>query len=88
MTRITGVSADRAGPFVKLAYFFTRRRFARLTGRETKRMNERLIERSGWCLISNACSSASDGRRIWRMLGVSCILCDDRCHSERIYLWE
>lgn len=35
MTRIAGVSARQAGPLVKLAYFFTRRQIARLTGRET-----------------------------------------------------
>jgi 4-carboxymuconolactone decarboxylase len=44
MTRIAGVSARDAGPRVKLAYFFTRRQFARLTGRETKHMTERMIE--------------------------------------------
>ncbi len=42
MTRIKGVSAREAGPFVKLAYFFTRRQIARLTGRETARMIEPL----------------------------------------------
>ena len=44
MTRIVGISAREAGPLVRLAYFFTRRGFARLTGRETKLMNERMIE--------------------------------------------
>jgi 4-carboxymuconolactone decarboxylase len=44
MTRIAGVSAREAGLQVKLAYFFTRRQFARLTGRETGRMSERIIE--------------------------------------------
>jgi 4-carboxymuconolactone decarboxylase len=42
MTRIEGVSAREAGPLVKLAYFFTRRQIARLTGRETERMIEPL----------------------------------------------
>ena len=42
MARITGVSAREAGPFVKLAYFFTRRGIARFTGRETERMIEPL----------------------------------------------
>src|SRR5438270_5725554 len=42
MTRIVGVSAREAGPLVKLAYFFTRRQIARLTGRETERMIEPL----------------------------------------------
>jgi hypothetical protein len=42
MTRIAGVSAREAGPLVKLAYFFTRRQIARLTGRETERMIEPL----------------------------------------------
>jgi AhpD family alkylhydroperoxidase len=44
MTRIAGVSAREAGPLVKLAYFFTRRHYMRLTGRETKFINERMIE--------------------------------------------
>ncbi len=44
MTRIAGVSAREAGLRVKLAYFFTRRQFARLTGRETEGMTERMIE--------------------------------------------
>ncbi len=42
MTRVEGVSAREAGPFVKLAYFFTRRGIAQLTGRETERMIEPL----------------------------------------------
>ena len=42
MTRMAGVSARAAGPMVKLAYFFTRRQIARLTGRETARMIEPL----------------------------------------------
>ena len=44
MTRIPGVSARQAGPLVKLTYFFMRRQFARLTGRETRLTNERMIE--------------------------------------------
>jgi AhpD family alkylhydroperoxidase len=44
MTRISGVSARQAGPFVKLAYFFMRRNFTRLTGRESRLMDERMIE--------------------------------------------
>ena len=42
MARIAGVPAREAGRLVKLAYFFTRRQFARLTGRETERMTERM----------------------------------------------
>ena len=42
MARIAGVSARDAGPYVKLAYFFTRRSIARLTGRETESMIEPL----------------------------------------------
>ena len=42
MTRIAGVSARDAGLRVKLAYFFTRRSIARLTGREPERMIEPL----------------------------------------------
>jgi AhpD family alkylhydroperoxidase len=38
--RIAGVSVHEAGPFVKIAYFFTRRSIARLTGREIERMIE------------------------------------------------
>ncbi len=44
MTRIAGVSRRNAGLFVKLAYFFTRRQLARLTGREA---TERMIEPLG-----------------------------------------
>jgi AhpD family alkylhydroperoxidase len=44
MARIAGVSAREAGLRVKLAYFFTRRQFARLTGREPDLMTERMIE--------------------------------------------
>ncbi len=32
MARIKGVSARDAGPYVRVAYFFTRRSIARLTG--------------------------------------------------------
>src|SRR5260370_2007340 len=42
MTRIAGISAREGGPLVKLAYFFTRRQIARLTGRETEHMIEPL----------------------------------------------
>ena len=42
MARIAGVPAREAGRLVKLAYFFTRRQFARLTGRETERETERM----------------------------------------------
>ncbi len=42
MARIAGASARDAGPYVKLAYFFTRRALAKLTGRETARMIEPL----------------------------------------------
>jgi AhpD family alkylhydroperoxidase len=42
MARIAGVSAREAGPYVKLAYFFTRRSLAKLTGRETEHMIEPL----------------------------------------------
>jgi 4-carboxymuconolactone decarboxylase len=38
MTRIAEVSPGAAGPLVKLAYFFTRRSLARLTGRNPGRM--------------------------------------------------
>ena len=44
MTRIAGVSAGEAGPLVKIAYFFTRRHYKRLTGRETRDINESMIE--------------------------------------------
>lgn len=40
MTRVAGVSARDAGPYVKLAYRFTRRGIARLTGREPEGMIE------------------------------------------------
>lgn len=42
MSRIAGVSARNAGLSVKLAYFFTRRQFSRLTGRATERSLEPL----------------------------------------------
>ena len=42
MARIAGVSAREAGPYVKLAYFFTRRSLAKLTGCETEHMIEPL----------------------------------------------
>lgn len=42
MARIEGVSTSKAGLYVKLAYHFTRRSLARLTGRKTKRMIEPL----------------------------------------------
>ncbi|WP_242394271.1 carboxymuconolactone decarboxylase family protein [Anaeromyxobacter oryzisoli] len=42
MARIAGVSGREAGPLVKLAYVFTRRQLARLTGREPERMIEPL----------------------------------------------
>ncbi len=42
MARIAGVSAREAGLFVKLAFFFTRREIARLTGRNAERMVEPL----------------------------------------------
>jgi AhpD family alkylhydroperoxidase len=42
MTRIAGVSAREAGPYVKLAYRFTRRSLKQLTGREPERMIEPL----------------------------------------------
>src|SRR5437879_3142495 len=44
MTRIAGVSAHDAGPRVKLAYFFTRRQFMRLTGHGTEHMTDQMIE--------------------------------------------
>jgi AhpD family alkylhydroperoxidase len=40
MTRIEGVSADQAGPFLKVAYRFARRQIGRLTGRSPERMIE------------------------------------------------
>ena len=42
MARINGVSPAQAGPYVKVAYYFTRRSIAKLTGRETERMIEPL----------------------------------------------
>jgi AhpD family alkylhydroperoxidase len=42
MARITGVPTRRAGLGVKLAYFFTWRQLAKLTGRTTERMIEPL----------------------------------------------
>jgi hypothetical protein len=42
MARIEGVSASKAGLYVKLAYHFTRRGLARLAGRKTERMIEPL----------------------------------------------
>ncbi|HLY28167.1 MAG TPA: carboxymuconolactone decarboxylase family protein [Aggregatilineales bacterium] len=44
VSRIEGVSDNHAGLYVKLAYFFTRRQFARLTGRDTRHMSERILE--------------------------------------------
>jgi AhpD family alkylhydroperoxidase len=44
MTRISGVSAREAGLLVKLAYFFMQRKFTQLAGRETRLMDERMIE--------------------------------------------
>ena len=42
MARIKGVSSAQAGLYVKIAYHFTRRSIAKLTGRETERMIEPL----------------------------------------------
>jgi alkylhydroperoxidase family enzyme len=42
MARIAGIPAAAAGPRVKLVYFFTRRHFARLTGRTPERAVEPL----------------------------------------------
>lgn len=42
MARIAGVSARGGGLRVRLAYFFTRRKIAQLTGREPERMIEPL----------------------------------------------
>jgi AhpD family alkylhydroperoxidase len=44
MARIAGVSARQAGPLVKFTYFFMHRHFTRLMGRETKLMDDRMIE--------------------------------------------
>lgn len=41
MARINGVSSARAGPYVKIAYRFTRRSIGKLTGRETKKPGTR-----------------------------------------------
>ena len=40
MARIKGVSSAQAGLYVKIAYHFTRRHIAKLTGRQTERMIE------------------------------------------------
>jgi len=42
MARITGVSPAQAGPYVRIAYRFTRRSIGKLTGRQTERMIEPL----------------------------------------------
>ena len=42
MARISGVDAKKAGPVVRLAYVFTRRRLAHLAGREPERIIEPL----------------------------------------------
>ncbi len=42
MARIKGVSAAQAGLYVKIAYYFTRRGIAAVTGRQTERMIEPL----------------------------------------------
>ena len=42
MARIKGVTSARAGLFVKIAYYFTRRSIGKLTGRQTDRMIEPL----------------------------------------------
>jgi AhpD family alkylhydroperoxidase len=42
MARIKGVRPAQAGLYVKMAYYFTRRGIAKLTGRETERMIEPL----------------------------------------------
>src|SRR5450631_1932305 len=42
MTRIAGVCARDAGPYVRLAYHFTRRSLAHVTGREPERIIEAL----------------------------------------------
>lgn len=42
MARINGVPSARAGLYIRVAYHFTRRGIARLTGRETERMIEPL----------------------------------------------
>jgi 4-carboxymuconolactone decarboxylase len=40
MARMTGVSGREGGPLVRLAYYFTRRQLARLSGRQPERMIE------------------------------------------------
>jgi 4-carboxymuconolactone decarboxylase len=42
VARINGVSSGQAGLYIKIAYYFTRRSIAKLTGRETERMIEPL----------------------------------------------
>lgn len=42
MARIPGVTAQQAGPYAKLVYYFTRRSLRRLTGRNPERMLEPL----------------------------------------------
>ena len=42
MARIAGVSPAQAGLYIKIAYHFTRRSIAKLTGRQTERMIEPL----------------------------------------------
>ena len=42
MARIKGVPPAQAGLYVKMAYYFTRRGIAKVTGRETERMIEPL----------------------------------------------
>ena len=42
MTRIAGICARDAGPYVRLAYHLTGRSLARLTGREPERIIEAL----------------------------------------------
>ena len=42
MARINGASSARAGLYVKIAYHFTRRSIAKLTGRQTQRIIEPL----------------------------------------------
>src|SRR5579859_8139172 len=42
MARIPGVPARRAGPYARLAYYFTRRGLSRLTGRAPEGMLEPL----------------------------------------------
>lgn len=42
MARIKGIPPKQAGLYVKIAYYFTRRGIAKITGRETERMIEPL----------------------------------------------